>query len=304
MGLRGAIDALSSGRWEELSDDTIVWPNGARVAVAIAAMFEAWGDGHWPVGQAQRTTVRSGVKDNQAITWGDYGGESGVWRLVRLFNHAGIPATFCCSGRAAEIYPEAVAEIARSGHDIAGHGYTQDELLAHLEPERQRDVIRRSLDVLEATSGQRPRGWISPVLAWTEHTDEFLAAEQVVWRGDANNIDLPRRVMTPRGAIVHIPYSEYADYRVLWLSPQQYFDTYASTFEYLREREPMSLLVLALHCHFGGRPLMVAMLDRLLRHFSDSKEVWFARHSQLATWALERVHEDQPNARQFFHSPE
>jgi peptidoglycan/xylan/chitin deacetylase (PgdA/CDA1 family) len=283
-----------------LSDDAVTWPNGANVAVAITVMFEAWSDGAWPSGQAQRTTVRPGVKDNQAITWGAFGGHSGVWRLLRLFDTAGVPATFCCSGRTAELYPDAIAAIGRSRHDIAGHGYVQDELLAHLEPRQQADVIRRSLDLLEARSGARPKGWVSPVLAWTEHTDEMLAAEGVLWRGDANDIDLPRRVTTGRGAIAHIPYSEYADYRVLWLSPQQYFDTYMSTFNYLREREPMSLLVLALHCHFGGRTLMAAMVDRLLQAFQKSGGVWFARHSELAEWALSDGDKPVPTARRFF----
>jgi len=41
-------------------------------------------------------------------------------------------------------------------------------------------------------TGKRPDGWLSPVLAWTEHTADFLAQEKVVWQGDANFTDLPR----------------------------------------------------------------------------------------------------------------
>ena len=48
----------------------------------------------------------------------------------------------------------------------------------------------------------------------------------------------------------------------MWLSPQQYYDVYKDTFDYLHQHEPMSLLVMTVHCHFGGRPLMSAVLNR------------------------------------------
>ena len=44
--------------------------------------------------------------------------------------------TFCVKARCAELYPEAVAQIVRSGHDVAGHGYLQDQLLAYMAPGR------------------------------------------------------------------------------------------------------------------------------------------------------------------------
>jgi peptidoglycan/xylan/chitin deacetylase (PgdA/CDA1 family) len=283
-----------------VNGDILRWPNGARIAVAVCVLFEAWSDEAWPAGQAQRASVRPGVRDNQAISWGEYGGRSGVWRLIRILDECRVPATFACSARCAELYRDAIERMVRSGHDIAAHGYTQEELLAHLAPEQERNVIRRAFELLDAASGAPARGWLTPALAWTEHTDRFLAERGVLWRGDANYTDLPVRVETPAGPIAHIPHSDYADYRALWLSPQQFFDTYKSTFDYLYRREPMSLLVVTLHCHFGGRPLMAAMLDRLLRDFARFPDVWFARHRELADWALAHPRGTIINAERFF----
>jgi peptidoglycan-N-acetylglucosamine deacetylase len=277
------------------------WPNGNKIAVAVTVMFETWPEGKGPPNLVQRTQVKPGTIDHQAITWPQYGGKAGVWRIIRILDQCGVPGTFCTNARCAEVYPEAVAQIVRSGHDIAAHGYTQDLLLAHAKtPEEEHELIRRSLDVLERSTGKRPEGWLSPVLAWTEHTADFLAQEKVLWQGDANYIDLPRRVTTNYGTIVHIPHSDYTDNRVVWLSPRQYHDVYQDTFDYLYAHEPMSLLVLTVHCHFGGRPLMSAVLDKLLRYFSRFPGVWFARHRELAQWAMKGPCEEVTYAQRFF----
>lgn len=277
------------------------WPNGSRIAVAVTVMFEVWPDGKGPPNLVQRTQVKPGTVDHQATTWPLYGGRAGVWRIIRILDRHGVPGTFCTNARCAEVFPEAVEQITRSGHDIAAHGYTQDQLLAHTQtPEEERALIRRSLDVLERKIGKRPEGWLSPVLAWTAHTADLLAAEKVLWQGDANYIDLPRRVATKNGTLVHIPHSDYTDNRVVWLSPRQYHDVYRDAFDYLYAHEPMSLLVLTVHCHFGGRPLMAAVLDQLLQHFARFPGVWFARHGELARWALASETDEITYAQRFF----
>ena len=66
-----------------------------------------------------------------------------------------------------------------------------------------------------------------------------------------------------------------------WQSPRQYYDAYRDTFE------PMSLMVMTVHCHFGGRPLMASVFNELPGCFGQFSDVWFARHRELAQWALE-----------------
>jgi len=276
------------------------WPNGSRIAVAITVMFETFAEGKWSPHSAQRWQVKPGVVDHQAITWAQYGGKAGVWRIIRTLDDYGVPATFCTSARSAERYPDAMRQILRSGHDIAAHGYTQDQHLAGTTPDEERGIIRRSIEVLERSSGTRPLGWLSPILAWTPHTDEILAEEKLIWHGDANYIDLPIRVHTRHGPVAHIPHSDYTDNRVLWLSPQDYHDSYRGTFDYLYEREPLSLLVMTVHAHFGGRPLMTAMFERLLRYFAGFPGVWFARHRELAQWALSGATDEVTYAQRFF----
>jgi len=62
---------------------------------------------------------------------------------------------------------------------------------------------------------------------------------------------------------------------------------------HLRAREQGALLHLAIHAHFGGRPLVTAMLHRILDHFGRFDGVWFARHAEIAKYTAEQAL-DQP----------
>jgi allantoinase len=262
------------------------WPRGARIAVAVTAMLETWSEGKGPPYGVQASPLRPGTIDNAGIAWGSYGGKVGVYRLIRLFNENGIRGTFGVSGKCCELYPEAVAEIVKSGHDVCGHAYYQDQLLSYLSADEERATIARSLDILEKTTGKRPRGWISPSMAFTAHTRRFLAEEKLSWHGDARDSDLPRLVDTEAGPIVHIPGSDFTDNRVLRSSSMDLWDVHATTFDYLYAREAPAFMVLAMHCHNGGRPMIAAVMDKVFKHVAKHREVWWANYAEIAQWVL------------------
>ena len=264
------------------------WPNGSRIAIAFSIMFETWSDGKAPQYSVQTTALKPGAIDYSGITWSQYGGKVGASRIIRTFDRFGVPATFMTNARCAELYPDVMKEIVRSGHDVGGHGYTQDALLAYLEPDEERAYITRCLNILEEATGKRPEGWLSPVIAWTPHTTGFLANEGLLWQGDSNDTDQPRIVEAGGKRIVQIPVTEFSDNRVLKSSPRDFYDVYKDTFDYLyNQHEPGSLLMCALHCHNGGRPWIIAMLDQLLTYYKQFDGVWFARHNDLARITLD-----------------
>lgn len=263
-----------------------LWPNGARLAVAVTVMFEAWPAGEGPQYSPMASALRPGTADLQGVSWSRYGGRTGVARLLRIFADAGIKATFCINAKAAEDFPDAVRAIVAAGHEIAGHGYTQDLFLPYLAPADEQALIRRCTEILTRIGGVRPTGWASPRMTPTERTAGFLAADGFTWHGDYHDADLPYVVTTANGPIVALPHSDFTDNRVLRGSPRDFFDVYKDTFDFLYQREKPSLLNLTVHAHFGGRPMMSAMLRQLLRYMKGFPEVWFARHDQVARWVL------------------
>jgi allantoinase len=265
------------------------WPGGKKVAVVLSVMLETWSDGVAPPFSIQATALKGGALDHGGIAWGEYGGKVGIWRLLRLLDRFDIRATFCPNARAAELYPEAVRQLARAGHGLCGHGIYQDQLLTYLTAEQQREAIRTSLDTLQAVSGRRPDGWTSSVLAWTPLTLDMLIDEKLLWYSDPTYIDVPQILSGKAGSIVGIPASDFSDHRVLRSNPRDYLDVYRGTFEHLRRTETASLLHLTLHCHWGGRPLMTAVVDELLDYLKRSNDAWFTTHTEISQFVRENV---------------
>jgi peptidoglycan/xylan/chitin deacetylase (PgdA/CDA1 family) len=284
----------------ELTRTELAWPNGKRIAVAVSVMFETWSEGKSPTYSVQTTHLKPGTVDLGGKAWSTYGGRVGVWRIIRTLDRLQIPATFFTNAACAEIYPQAVQQIVKSGHDIGGHAYTQDQLLAYLTPEEEQATIHKCLELLGATSGRRPTGWLSPVLAFTPHTVEFLAAEKLAWHADVTYLDLPHRIKTKNGVIAAVPNSDFTDNRVLRSNPRDLLDVYTGTFDYLYRNEPMSMLVLTLHCHFGGRPMITAVFEQIVKYIQQFPAVWFTRHEALAQWALQAPADEHTYAARYF----
>jgi peptidoglycan/xylan/chitin deacetylase (PgdA/CDA1 family) len=264
------------------------WPGNQKLAVLVTIMFEVWADGKAPPYSPMTTSLKPGTPDLLGISWSQYGGKTGIWRFMRILDQTEIKATVCLNAKAAEIYPDAVKELHRRGHEIAAHSYTQDLVLPYLSSDKEQEVIQRCARIIENAVGTRPVGWFSPVAAPSIYTANFLAAEKFLWHGDYNDTDLPYSFSTSNGTLVAIPHSDFTDNRALRGSPRNFYDAYRNTFDFLYEHEAPSLINLTVHAHFGGRPLMSAMLSELLRYMKGFPEVWFARHDEVARWVLKQ----------------
>jgi peptidoglycan/xylan/chitin deacetylase (PgdA/CDA1 family) len=264
-----------------------LWPQNARTVVVLTFLMENWSEGKAPPYSPMTSPPKPGAPDRAGIQWSSYGGRSGIARLIRIAKRHGMSGTVCINGRSAELFPKTVEHIVQAGFEIAGHNYAQDEVLSGLSESEERHIIRKSIGILEGISGVRPCGWLSSTLATTERTADLLAQEGMVWHGDYNYLDIPSRVRTPSGTLVAIPHSDYADNRVLRGAPRDWFQCHKDMFDYLYRHEPQSMINVTMHGNFGGRPLVAAMLDKLLSYIKDHPGVWVPRHDELASWINE-----------------
>ncbi len=265
------------------------WPNGATIAVMATVMFETWPEGKTPPYSPMASPLREGVVDRQGISWAEYGGRTGMWRLLDVFGKAGIAGTVCANARAVERYPDAVRAWHEAGHEIAGHSYTQNMFLPYMAPAEEQALIRRCSGIIESATGQRPTGWASPRMSPTEHTAGFLAQDGFVWHGDYNDTDIPYVVETPHGRVAALQHSDFTDNRAMRGSPRDFLDVYRDSFDFLAGSGQPEILNLTVHAHFGGRPPMAAMVQKAIAHMQERGGVWFARHDEIARWVLERA---------------
>lgn len=262
------------------------WPERHKLAVMVTVMFEVWSEGKAPPYSPMTTSLKPEIPDLLGISWSQYGGKTGIWRFMRIFDEIGIQSTVCLNAKAAECFPAAVKELHRRGHEIAGHSYTQDLVLPYLSASEEKTVIQRCKGIIANAVGFAPLGWFSPVAAPTVHTADFLAQEGFLWHGDYNDTDLPYVRDTAHGKLVAIAHSDFTDNRTLRSSPRDFYNVYKDTFDYLYRHESPALINLTMHAHFGGRPMMSAMLYELLRYMKGFPGVWFARHDEVARWTL------------------
>jgi peptidoglycan-N-acetylglucosamine deacetylase len=85
----------------------------------------------------------------------------GIDRLLALCGRRGVKATWFTLGAVAELMPVELRAIAEAGHEIASHGYGHDDVDA-LGPEGFAADLAKAEALLEAASGQKPRGYRSP----------------------------------------------------------------------------------------------------------------------------------------------
>jgi peptidoglycan/xylan/chitin deacetylase (PgdA/CDA1 family) len=262
----------------------VAWPNGKRVAVVVSVLLETWAEGKSPTYFPRTTPLKAGTPDLPGRQWSQFGTDEGVWRIASILERAGIPGTVFSNALSAEVHPDLIRYIVRCGQQVAAHGYAQNEYLLDMSDEEQQKTIRKCLDILERAAGRRPDGWVTPVYGSNAITHELLVKEGLAWHADALNTSLPRLHKTASGTIVALPWSDFVDNRVLRSSPRDYFDAYVEMFEHLYTQERLGLVNVAIHGHFGGRPLMSAVFSKVLRHLASFSDVWFATHAEIAQW--------------------
>jgi len=66
------------------------------------------------------------------------------------------------------------------------------------------------------------------------------------------------------------------------------------TFDFLYQHESPGFLALSMHCHFGGRPMISAIFEKLFKYMAQFPEVWFASYGEIARWVIEHKLEPDP----------
>lgn len=278
----------------------IRWPNGARLAVTLCPNLEAWTE--TPDPRLRRSRHVGGVNpitaedvrskyDFRTASENDYGGRTGVWRILRILKKYGVQGSFNINGLAAIKYPEAVKEIHARGHEIVGHSYAEDVQLVFLTKEEEGEEIRACVKIFQELVGERPYGWLSSGMRHTEHTLELLAEEGFLWHGDAVNDDVPYPIEVEGKLLIEVPYrnavsglNDTGMYR-RGMMARDMLAAFKDEFDILYEEsqaEP-KVLTVGLHCQMAF-PATGKVYDEAIRYAKSFPDVWFARRIDIVRW--------------------
>ena len=88
------------------------WPGGSHVAVVFNIAYEAWSDGKAPGIGPMGNPLPPGTFDTNALSWGRYGQDTGIERLLRILDRTHHKASVMVSGILAERAPQhAIAPV-------------------------------------------------------------------------------------------------------------------------------------------------------------------------------------------------
>jgi peptidoglycan/xylan/chitin deacetylase (PgdA/CDA1 family) len=278
------------------------WPDGARVAINLVLVYEEgseysvmWGDDRndgW--GEYADPGVQPPQRDPGTESHYEYGSRSGVWRLARIFDAAGVPVTVSGSAVAIELNPAVAGWMRERDHDLMGHGWRWNEPWT-MDREAERDSIARALETAERVLGSRPVGWNSR--SWpSENTRELLVElGGFLYHSESCADDLPYYEQVAGRSMLVVPYSKtYNDSRYLmspgFSSPRDFLDTAVwGLDELVREGgERISMMTFAVHARWSGQAGRAAAVRRFIEHAQAQPGVRFMRRCDIARWWLDR----------------
>lgn len=278
----------------------IALPNGARMMIYFYASVELW---DWDSSKAPPPMVAPPIgaptKPDLATTSGiEYGFNVGIWRLMNIWKANQLLLTISVSGLAAERYPELVKTLAREGHEIAAHGYHQGSVFPVMDRERQQADIRRSLEILEKTTGQRPVGWVGPGARANETTIELLAEERLLYCCEYQDDELPYHLKIGNNHLVIVPFRFDGNPTDLRLfnpnasrDPAEAFRYLKRVFDFHYKAAASAPLVFyyGVHPFVSGRPERAEVLDIFIKYVKGFPDVWISTRRGIAEWYKQMV---------------
>jgi len=271
--------------------EPLLWPDGRRIAVVFNVAYEMWSVGASSGVGPMGNVLPGGVPDPNAASYGDYNVARGSRRLLDILERAGVPGSVMTSGRVAEQHPDELRRIAQAGHDVVAHAYAQDLLGPTLTEEQDADSIKRSTEAIEAATGTRPTGWISPRVTSTAQNRRRLVQAGYAWHGDALDDDRPYVEIFSEGEILAIPMSvEFNDLphaMRFGRTPGQFVDLVAEALAGLRKM-PAETIILDIfaHGHCFGRPAAAWAINEIAERCVHNDAVWVTTRSKIAAHCL------------------
>ena len=273
------------------------WPGGARVAVSLVLNYEEGSEYAHPNGDGRNDGLTEVIyamdpehRDLCAESVFEYGARAGVWRVERLLTEYKIPITFFACAVALERNREVGAWLREAGHEPCCHGWRWEEVW-RLSHEAEAEHIRRAIDSIKETCGERPLGWYCRY-GPSVNTRELLVEEGgFVYDSDAYNDDLPYFADVRGKRHLVVPYSmTYNDGKFGLLpgygSPADFLDNLKRGLDQLWAEGATHprMMSVGLHPRLIGQASRVHALREFIDHALNKGGVWFCRRIDIARW--------------------
>jgi len=142
-----------------------IWPEGIQSAACLS--FDLDAETMW-ISRNEENLRRS-----VTLSQGTYALKVAVPKLLDLLKQSDLKATFFVPGWVVERNTGLIQEISAEGHEIGHHGYLH-EWPDMSDPAKEEGILLKGIEIIEKTTGQRPRGYRSPAAEYTPSTLSLL----------------------------------------------------------------------------------------------------------------------------------
>jgi putative urate catabolism protein len=276
------------------------WPGRARVCLSLVISYEEGGETSVLHGDDRSETVLAevaglvpviGGRDPNTESIYDYGSRAGYWRLHRLLQSRGLPATLYAVTMALDRNPAVATAAMDAGFELVAHGHRWIDY-ADMPEDRERADIAQAIEVITRLTGQRPLGWYTgrPSI----NTRRLVVEEGgFLYDSDSYADDLPYWDRTHGRPHLVIPHQfDTNDSKLVHTNG---FPNGRAWEEYLRDTFDVlyaegdtapKMMTVSLHPRIAGRPGRSAGLARFLDHVARHAQVWVATRADIARhWA-------------------
>lgn len=276
----------------------LTWPGGAQVALIVTINLETWdltkdtSRPYYAGGPAILPDALPGrVPDFPNYSWREYGQRVGVWRIIDALDRAGVAASCTANAVTFERRAAMTDAVMARGWELLAHNYEQGELLTdyHDDPDAERAVIARTVDLYTRHVGRAPRGWLSSSLRGTLNTPRLLVEAGFEFYCDLMNDDQPYWLRTEAGPLLAVPYSNVInDFTILTRNNRttdQFRDILIEELSVLREEgaHQARIMNVGLHPHVTGRAHVIRGLREFLDYAKGLDKVWWPTRAQIAS---------------------
>jgi hypothetical protein len=266
-----------------------LWPGGKRIAVVFNVCLEAWSDGKAPGISPMGNPLPAGALDTMAISWAAYGVRRGIYRLLDGFARHKVVASVMVNAVIAERAPHAIRAVAEAGHEVASHSYAMDVIPALLSDDDERANIARCTALLEAASGTKIVGWLSPRGTSKAQTPRLLAEAGYRWYGDVFDDDLPYVQGVGNAAMVAIPLGTDVNdmaFMKYGNAPRNMWDSFNENVAIAEERGELTVIDVTCHAHIFGHPRGAYYYEKIVAAAAAHPAVFIGTRAQIASHVL------------------
>ena len=257
------------------------WPGGKRLAVHLSLNVEHFAFGE---GLGNDYGAPHPQPNTRSYAWRDYGNRVGAWRLLELADAYDLPYAVLINSELYDYCPELVSAFSERDHEIVGHGRTNTERQADMEPDEERRCIFEATAAIEKREGKKPLGWLAPYLSQTYSSLDLLKEAGYRYMMDWALDDQPVWFRTKHGPILSVPYAHDLNDSVecvLRRTPSQLFcENLIDQFDEMLSESARRPLVMGivLHSFVLGQPYRLRQFRRVIEHvLKHRNHIWLTR---------------------------